>query len=94
VRAVTGIVHRFQIQRRLAGYLPAARRVPTSLISTIGSRLTRVARVFSSASTDGGVWTSFGTSFRVTEGASPFFQLQTPSLNFAAARVGVLSARE
>ncbi len=90
---MAGVVHRFRILRPLSGDLPAARRVATSLISATGGRLARIMRTLRLASMDGGVWTSFGTSFRVTEGASPFFQLQTPSLNFASVHVGVQLAR-
>lgn len=87
--------HRFQILRRLAGLGLAVRRFLTPRIQNIGSQFARIAIAARRlAITEGGVWNSFGTGFRVTEGASPFFQLQMPSRIPAVARRGVRPARE
>jgi hypothetical protein len=86
---MTGEPHRFLNLRPLAGVSPAVRRAPTLTITNTGSLAARDAVARRRARTTGGVWTSFGTSFRVTEGASPFSKLQTPS-QVSVAHGGVL----
>ena len=92
---MTGGPHRFQFLRRLSGLGLVAARILTLRIQNIGSQFARIAFAARRlAHTEGGVWNSFGTGFRVTEGASPFFQLQMPSRIPAVVRKGVRPARE
>jgi hypothetical protein len=76
---MSGEPHRIFDLRPLADVRPSVRRALTLTITNTGSLAARDRVARRHARTTGGAWTSFGTSFRVTEGASPFSKLQAPS---------------
>jgi hypothetical protein len=87
---MTGGPHRFQTLLRQLSLGLAAARFLTSNLRNIGSQFARIAMAARRlVLTKGGVWNTFGPGFRVTEGASPFFQLQMPSRIPAVALEGV-----
>jgi hypothetical protein len=86
---MTGEPHRIFQLRPSTDLRPAVRRELTPPITNTGSLAARDIAARRRARTTGGVWTSFGTSFRVTEGASPFSKLQAPSHISAASPGGL-----